>query len=354
MNTSRRSTVTAFFMSVWIAALPSFSHAAEAPPITLFELNWSFGIDGIKQSLSSRGFVCSTERDKNFDLSKSSWSDAICKNGDAVIRLWNANELEFNCNVFDVCELSLNDLAQSLVNSVPQISELKPAITQGVSGVNMTPTIIREFCGSGGGGDKVCAVEREIVNPQLAMFNRKPTISLRKGSFGKPAPDFGTTSKLSGRPDTESTNSQNQEANASTTDSASNVQKLSVKSVPTPYGTVSIDDDNRLLLNGALVSADIEANNSLDIEASVSLGTDSVVLITNYGGSACRALYRWVSFGKSGTTVTDEFGTCSDLAQPTLDGNKLVIRLPREREDTTLEYVKYEFDGKELTESVEK
>ena len=145
-----------------------------------------------------------------------------------------------------------------------------------------------------------------------------------------------------------------QEANAPTTDSASNVQKLSVKSVPTPYGTVSIDADNRLLLNGELISADIEANNSLDIEASVSLGTDSVVLITNYGGSACRALYRWVSFGKSGITVTDEFGTCSDLAQPTLDGNKLVIRLPREREDTTLEHVKYEFDGKELTESVEK
>jgi len=137
-------------------------------------------------------------------------------------------------------------------------------------------------------------------------------------------------------------------------DASSVVERLSDNNVTTPFGTLGVNDVNQLILNGHVASPVVQGNNALVIQYRVPLGTGHAILVGNLGGTACPALYRWVMFNKDGVNVTEEFGTCSDLAEPTLRNSKAVITLPRERQDSTQENVRYEYDGQELEEFVEK
>jgi len=92
------------------------------------------------------------------------------------------------------------------------------------------------------------------------------------------------------------------------------------KAVKTRYGVVSVSDDNLLLYRGKPVAPAVEGNSGLSIVASYELGKSDVLLLQNTGGSACPALFRFVTVGPAGVRPTPEFGTCSDIIFPTTDG----------------------------------
>lgn len=92
------------------------------------------------------------------------------------------------------------------------------------------------------------------------------------------------------------------------------------KSVKTRFGVISVrPDDNLLLFKGKPIAPAIEGNNGLSIVASYEMGKQDVVLVQNDGGSACPALFRFLTITGSGIRVSPEFGTCTDIIYPTVD-----------------------------------
>lgn len=105
-------------------------------------------------------------------------------------------------------------------------------------------------------------------------------------------------------------------ANVGMVSSISNYEKSS----KTRFGILSVNDESRtLFFKGKPVLPNVEGNNSLSIVASFELGKNDVVLLQNTGGTACPALYLFVTINATSIRPTPEFGTCSDIINPTSD-----------------------------------
>ena len=92
------------------------------------------------------------------------------------------------------------------------------------------------------------------------------------------------------------------------------------KKVKTRFGVVSVrENDNLLLFKGKPVAPAIEGNNSLSIVANYEVGPSDVLLLQNSGGTACPALFRFITVSAIGLRATPEFGTCSEIIYPTWD-----------------------------------
>lgn len=92
------------------------------------------------------------------------------------------------------------------------------------------------------------------------------------------------------------------------------------KQAKTRFGLVSVrEDDMRLLFKGKPVTPAIEGNSSLSIVAHYEIGTSDVLLLQNTGGTACPALFHFITVSAAGVRVTPEFGTCSDIIYPTFN-----------------------------------
>ena len=92
------------------------------------------------------------------------------------------------------------------------------------------------------------------------------------------------------------------------------------KKVKTRFGVVSVrEDDNLLLFKGKPVAPAIEGNSSLSIVAHYEMGQSDVLLLQNTGGTACPALFRFITVSAAGLRTTPEFGTCSDIIYPSSD-----------------------------------
>ncbi len=90
--------------------------------------------------------------------------------------------------------------------------------------------------------------------------------------------------------------------------------------VKTRFGTVSVrDDDKVLLLKGKPVQPAIEGNSNLHIVARYEWGADDVLLLQDTGGSACPAQFRILQLSAKGLKTSPAFGTCSDLIYPGFD-----------------------------------
>ena len=88
----------------------------------------------------------------------------------------------------------------------------------------------------------------------------------------------------------------------------------------TRFGLVSVrEDDMRLLFKGKPVTPAIEGNSSLSIVAHYEIGQSDVLLLQNSGGTACPALFNFITVSATGLRATPEFGTCSDIIYPTWD-----------------------------------
>src|SRR6267378_5601216 len=99
-------------------------------------------------------------------------------------------------------------------------------------------------------------------------------------------------------------------------------------SITTRFGALTVSDAGMLLFKGTPVHPSIEANNSLDLSEPYQIGTSDVVLVTDNGGTACPALYYFVTVTKSGAKVTPSFGTCSDLIKIKRTGDSISVSMP--------------------------
>ena len=100
------------------------------------------------------------------------------------------------------------------------------------------------------------------------------------------------------------------------------------KKVKTRFGVVSVrEDDKRLMFKGKPVLPAIEGNNGLSIVANYEMGPSDVLLLQDIGGTACPALFRFITVSAAGVRVTPEFGTCSDIIYPTMDAKTATITI---------------------------
>jgi hypothetical protein len=99
-------------------------------------------------------------------------------------------------------------------------------------------------------------------------------------------------------------------------------------SITTRFGALTVSDAGVLLFKGSPVQPTVEANNSLDLSEPYQVGDSDVVLVTDEGGTACPALYYFVTVTKSGAKVTPSFGTCSDLVKVKRIGDSISVSMP--------------------------
>lgn len=116
----------------------------------------------------------------------------------------------------------------------------------------------------------------------------------------------------------------------------------------TPFGKISIVDGKELLFNGKKLNPPVTGGFSLDVEWKSDLKDGYAFLVmNNLGGTACPALYRFVILNSSGYKVSNEFGTCSDLAKPFIRDNLPSVAMPELR---TGGQKTYTFDGASIKE----
>ena len=109
---------------------------------------------------------------------------------------------------------------------------------------------------------------------------------------------------------------------------ASNVLGQETKTIQTRFGALAVNDAGLLLFKGAAVQPRIEAEDSLDLSEPYQIGASDVVLVTYTGGTACPALYYFVTVTKSGAKLTPSFGTCSDLIKVKHMGDSISVAMP--------------------------
>ncbi|ABR91936.1 Hypothetical protein mma_0988 [Janthinobacterium sp. Marseille] len=109
-----------------------------------------------------------------------------------------------------------------------------------------------------------------------------------------------------------------------------NVDKEGVDLLETRYGHLTTNQHTQLILNGRLAKPVIQANSSLSIKESFLIGEDQFVLIENLGGSACPALFNFVSIKASGAQSYPTFGTCSDIYEAERSGDSIVVTMQGE------------------------
>ncbi len=98
------------------------------------------------------------------------------------------------------------------------------------------------------------------------------------------------------------------------------------KKLKTRFGVVSVrEDDNLLLFKGKPVAPAIEGNSSLAIVANYEIGQTDVLLLQDNGGTACPALFRFITVSAAGLRTTPEFGSCSDIIYPSMDSKTSTV-----------------------------
>ena len=98
--------------------------------------------------------------------------------------------------------------------------------------------------------------------------------------------------------------------------------------IQTRFGALTVNDGGVLLFKGAPLQPTIEANNSLALSEPYQIGSSDIVLVTDNGGTACPALYYFVTVTKSGAKATPAFGSCSDLIKIKRMGDSISLSMP--------------------------
>jgi hypothetical protein len=94
----------------------------------------------------------------------------------------------------------------------------------------------------------------------------------------------------------------------------------------TRFGTLEIDQ-GMLVFKGQRLEPPIRVNSGMDLGEPFHIGATDVVLVTNYGGTACPAEYYFVTVSKSGARGTAAFGTCSDDATVKRSGDSILVTM---------------------------
>lgn len=98
-------------------------------------------------------------------------------------------------------------------------------------------------------------------------------------------------------------------------------------SIPTRFGALSINDAGKLLFKGNLLNPPFEEDTGLSLSELHQLGAADVVLLAMDGGTACPALYYWVTVKESGAKVSKSFGTCNDQITIKVTGDSILVSM---------------------------
>lgn len=85
--------------------------------------------------------------------------------------------------------------------------------------------------------------------------------------------------------------------------------------IPTRFGLLKIDDENRLLFKKRPLNPKIQGNNSLSAVGTYQVKNNDVVLIQDNGGTGCPAQFYFLTVSIAGVKASSAFGNCSDLIE---------------------------------------
>ena len=97
--------------------------------------------------------------------------------------------------------------------------------------------------------------------------------------------------------------------------------------ITTRFGALTVSDAGVLLFKGNGFNPPVEANNSLDLSEPYQIGATDAVLVTDNGGTACPALYYFVTTSKYGAKVTPVFGSCTDIIKVKRTGDSISVSM---------------------------
>ena len=105
---------------------------------------------------------------------------------------------------------------------------------------------------------------------------------------------------------------------------AQNSQLLATK---TRFGTLTLDDRDELTFNGRPLEPPIRVNSGMDLGTPFHMGEADVVLVIDYGGTACPVQYYFVKATKSEAKATPAFGTCDEETSVQRSGDSIQVTM---------------------------
>ena len=90
---------------------------------------------------------------------------------------------------------------------------------------------------------------------------------------------------------------------------------------------LSVGSKGELLFHNRPLQPSIHANSGLDIGRVFHLQGRDVVLVTDFGGTACPYLYYLVTIRDSKAEATREFGSCNEVVSATRKGDAIVLTM---------------------------
>ncbi|HEX3684319.1 MAG TPA: hypothetical protein VHU83_17425 [Bryobacteraceae bacterium] len=105
---------------------------------------------------------------------------------------------------------------------------------------------------------------------------------------------------------------------------AQNSQLLQTK---TRFGTLTLDDQNEVTFNARPLEPSIKVNSGMDMGTPFHIGPADVVLVIDYGGTACPVQYYFVTANKSGAKATPAFGTCAEETGIQRSGDSILVTM---------------------------
>ena len=101
----------------------------------------------------------------------------------------------------------------------------------------------------------------------------------------------------------------------------------SAQSLRTRYGTVAVNADKVLLVNGQIMQPQVTGNNELHIVHRYQLRTMDLVLIEDVGGTSCPSTYYVLQMDRANSQVSHAFGTCATMGRVTQTATGLTFEM---------------------------
>lgn len=98
------------------------------------------------------------------------------------------------------------------------------------------------------------------------------------------------------------------------------------ETIATRFGQLKTDEyDTELSYKGKSIA---QGNNSIRLVKKFQVGDSDVLLMQDNGGTACPALYLFVTVSASGAKASEEFGSCNEVASVTQEGDAINVTMP--------------------------
>lgn len=112
----------------------------------------------------------------------------------------------------------------------------------------------------------------------------------------------------------------------------------------TKYGDIGVYNEKNksfFVFQRNPLEPSVEAKNIIRIDEAIALNNKVyVLLMVDNADKGCFGNFSWVTLTKDGITTTDRFGNCSGIADVTVKGGELILRMPKFRGGEASSYSK--------------